>query len=440
MYRENINERGGKIKYALREGAEADVEKALTNITYTEDVYLTESSPTIVASQKGVRNLPMLMKASHIRENVLSEREAKSLGLKIDKHIHYHGLGKSLFLRVIDGLENVTLAYRGTKNANNPSRRENYFILISQYKDAAGNVINIPVYIDETGQYNRVFMDTNRIATVYGKDNFFDYINREIRYGNLVRIKTRSTRASELQTDNESSYNLSASDKDIIPEGKENVNLSFSTDYSLSNPGEQNAPIGSNPIYSKDIVKQDLLAPVREDVLSQQTAEEYYPLQESKDIDAEIEEANARLDELYKYGATLSADSPEISGLIAEANSLYERINELKAGIKDQADSLTDADMPPVRTASRGYEAEQAANTFADRSFKDVSNRKVKAYIYENPEVKPFFQQEAGVMLEELAHTIKGERWYNEQLQYDSWGKVYTDKFSRKASVHLSMM
>lgn len=215
-------------QYSLRKGAEVDVDKALTNMHYTEDVYLTESSPAIMISQKGVRNLPMLMKASHIRENVFTEQEAKKLGLTVDEHTHYHGLGKPLFLKVIDELEDVTLAYRGTKNAIDPSRRENYFVLVSQHKDEAGNVINVPVYIDKKGQYNRVFMDTNKIATVFGRDDFFDYISREVKKGNLVRIKNRSTQASELKATHASSYSKNASNTDTVSQSQSEVKK-FST-------------------------------------------------------------------------------------------------------------------------------------------------------------------------------------------------------------------
>lgn len=156
------NNANDNIKYSLRSGAEQDIEKALNNINYTEDVYLTENSPSIITTQQGVKNLPMLMKASHIRENVFTEEEAKNVGLKTSKYINYHGLGKELFLKTINDLDNVTLAYRGTKNAENPSRRENYFLLISKQKDADGNAINVPVFINEKEQYNRVFMDTNK--------------------------------------------------------------------------------------------------------------------------------------------------------------------------------------------------------------------------------------------------------------------------------------
>lgn len=202
-------------KYQLREGAEKDIERALASKNYTEDVYLTETSPSIIVSQKGVKNLPMLMKASHIRENVLTEKEAKEKGLKVDNHTHYHGLGKDLFVKIIDGLEYVKLAYRGTKNASDPSRRENYFLLVSQFKDEKGNTVNVPVYINEKGQYNRVFIDTNKVATVFGRDDFFDYIQKEIRNGNLVRIKNRNTQASELKATHASSYSKNVSNNSI---------------------------------------------------------------------------------------------------------------------------------------------------------------------------------------------------------------------------------
>ncbi len=238
-------------QYSLREGAEVDIDKALTNMHYTEDVYLTESSPAIMISQKGVRNLPMLMKASHIRENVFTEQEAKKLGLTVGEHTHYHGLGKPLFLRVIDELEDVTLAYRGTKNASDPSRRENYFVLVSQHKDEAGNVINVPVYIDKKGQYNRVFMDTNKIATVFGRDDFFDYINREVKKGNLVRIKNRSTQASELKATHASSYSKNASNADTVPQSEREVKK-----FSIRDPELQKA----NQLLEKENTK------LREDV------------------------------------------------------------------------------------------------------------------------------------------------------------------------------
>jgi hypothetical protein len=43
--------------------------------------------------------------------------------------------------------------------------------------------------------------------------------------------------------------------------------------------------------------------------------------------------------------------------------------------------------------------------------------------MYENPEVKPFFQAEAQNMLFELQNSVKGEKHYNDQLYYDTNGE-----------------
>ena len=66
------------------------------------------------------------------------------------------------------------------------------------------------------------------------------------------------------------------------------------------------------------------------------------------------------------------------------------------------------------------FDAVTATDDFQNRDFNDVGNRKIKAYMYENPEVKPFFQFEAEAMLNDLKNSVKGERFYNSQLAYDS--------------------
>ncbi len=301
----------GQTMYSLRKGAEADVNRALTDTHYTEDVYLTESSPSIMVNQKGVRNLPMLMKASHIRENVFTEQEAKKLGLPVDEHTHYHGLGKPLFLEVIDDLDAVTLAYRGTKKASNPSRRENYFILVSQHKDSAGNVINVPVFIDKKGQYNRVFMDTNKIATVFGRDDFFDYIKREVQRGNLVRIKNRSTQASELKATHASSYSKNASNDTTVSQPEGNVN--------------KNSDRDTNPVSTRHLLVNALES-------AAQTEAERIQLKKYRDNIEKMNEEDALLRDLNRQIKELSfakgpRDKQKISELRNEAIKVGNRIS-----------------------------------------------------------------------------------------------------------------
>lgn len=218
----------GDVKYSLSANAKSDVHSALVDKNYVGEVKLTDTSPSILLSQKGVRNLPMVMNASHIRENVFTEAEAKAKGLRVSKNINYHGLGEDLFLKVIDDLDNVREAYRGTKNADDPERRENYFLLISQQTDKDGNVINVPVFINEKGVYNRVFIDTNKIATVFGRSELREYIKQQIAKGNLVRIKNKSTQASESTSPIKADYGMGASSTENVARLPKNVKGKFS--------------------------------------------------------------------------------------------------------------------------------------------------------------------------------------------------------------------
>lgn len=192
-----VAKRRNAAKYSIREDAPAEIHKAVTDKSYQGDIRLTDTSPSLMLGHKGVRNLPMMMKASHIRENILTKQEAAKLGLNTGKGINYHGLGEEVFKKVIDSLDDISVGYRGTPKANDPSRRENSFLLISTVKDNGGNTIVVPVYINEMGSYNRVLIRTNKIASVYGKSSLNEYIKREVARGNLVRIKKRSPAISE---------------------------------------------------------------------------------------------------------------------------------------------------------------------------------------------------------------------------------------------------
>ena len=184
-------------QYRIRDGAEAEIRKAVSDKNYNGEIRLTDSSPSIMLGQRGVRNLPMLMKASHIRENILTAYEAKKLGITVNDPSDFHGLGVDLYLKVIDSLDDTALAYRGTKNADDPARREKCFLLLPRIKNKAGEDILVPVYINEKGNYNNVIIDTNKIASVYGKREIKSYIQRELDKKNIVRIKKRGPISSE---------------------------------------------------------------------------------------------------------------------------------------------------------------------------------------------------------------------------------------------------
>ena len=103
--------------------------------------------------------------------------------------------------------------------------------------------------------------------------------------------------------------------------------------------------------------------------------------------------------------------------------------------------TVDDRDMPPEMEAP--YQPSQEVTVddpFEDRDWYEVGNRKVKAYMYENPEVKPFFQEEAAVMLDELNSTTKGERWYDDHVYYDTGGEAGWGGTKRHTSESIAEM
>ena len=92
-------------------------------------------------------------------------------------------------------------------------------------------------------------------------------------------------------------------------------------------------------------------------------------------------------------------------------------------GAQVRIDSMTDTDAPPEMEAPY-YESEpvKVNDPMEGRYPEDVGKRSVKAYMYENPEVKPFFQQEANAMLGELQNTTKGERTYADVEYMNEYG------------------
>ena len=125
----------------------------------------------------------------------------------------------------------------------------------------------------------------------------------------------------------------------------------------------------------------------------------------------------------------------DTSTIPADARELFPDDLAPMDDFDERFDSITDEDAPPEMEAPY-YQRDNMAvsDPFQDRDWYDIGNRKVKAYMYENPEVKPFFQEEAQNLLGELSDTVRGERWYNDELYYESGGEKGFGGVSRMTS------
>lgn len=240
---------------------------------------------------------------------------------------------------------------------------------------------------------------------------------------------------------------------------KQSVLYEGQPQYSISEEGEAPKKYGNYAVSGKDIaleaapevveqpVQEEIapsndVAPVPETVSKTETVEpvakedlfpnDLAPIQ--SELSRLIEERAVMEEKLQEmvnngdFGEDFNRLSDEWDVVNTKVKALDAEMEESETG---RFDSLSDADAPPEMEAPYpGVPSNtQVENPFADRNWYEVGNRKVKAYMYENPEVKPFFQDEARNLWGELNDTQKGERYYSAEAfnrtgNEDAWTGV----------------
>ena len=125
---------------------------------------------------------------------------------------------------------------------------------------------------------------------------------------------------------------------------------------------------------------------------------------------------------------TIKETKKELKSLTSEINEVKASVNEVieenkvltetdipivEAQASENLNALTDNDIAPIQEdTTPEYESNSTTieSPFDTRDIDEVGNRKVKAYQYENPEVRPYFEMEAKIMLREIEDTVKGAR------------------------------
>lgn len=199
-------------KYHTNINISKHVDNILNNINERDPVKLRDYTPDILV-QNGIKNLPMYENPSHIRKNILTEQEAIKLGLSVGKNDHYHGLGKDLYIKAIDSLDEPRVIFK-RNNSND-------YLILTTLKDNGGNNIVVPIEVETSTNVNRIKIDINRVKTVYGYDiqnpDLNNYIKFNLNRNEFSKIyeqkKERgtgnSTAADSFLEDNISQYNTS---------------------------------------------------------------------------------------------------------------------------------------------------------------------------------------------------------------------------------------
>ena len=253
-------------------------------------------------------------------------------------------------------------------------------------------------------------------------------------------------------------YNIAEYDPNVEGDRQRVVNQFEEYKFSLSNMGENPTEYGKYNVYGKDIA---LEAPVAENATTEtQLTEENATVAENATVSEmesvedlfpdDLAPVQEEIDNLLVQQADIRGameamvaigDYDGANNLLPEYEDVTARINELQQPEAERVASLDDADVPPEMEAPyQGEETEVIENPFEDRDWYKVGNPKVKAYMYENPEVKPFFQEEALALMSEWRDTTRGERFYNDQAYLNGGNEEAWTGVSRNTSKSMEIL
>ena len=130
-------------------------------------------------------------------------------------------------------------------------------------------------------------------------------------------------------------------------------------------------------------------------------------------IQEEIYTEQERVDSLVEEEAPIGT---ELTTEEREELDMYEEFVEengveaLDEASKERYDYLKQHEELDTTPDEEITEESKITSPVAERDMKEIGSRKVKSYMEENPETRPYFQQEAENMLYDLENTIKGEK------------------------------
>ena len=237
-------------------------------------------------------------------------------------------------------------------------------------------------------------------------------------------------------------YSIAEYDPKVEGDRQRVVNQFEELKFSLSDAGRASKPYGRYNVYGKDVLletvpvqeeiaptvsEMESVAPVAISETETTTEETAAPVIQESDlfpddlasVQQELEYLQAEAADIQGAMEAMAAvgDVESVNRLIPELEDVQKKIAALQAEDAQRVATLDDADAPPEMEAPYQAESDPVSveNPFEERDWYEVSKRNVKAYMYENPEVKPFFQDEALGLITELNDTTRGERFYSEE-------------------------
>lgn len=166
---------------------EQQVDKILDGTYKDQHIILNEETPKAF-QDIGIPNKPILMTTKHAYL-AISEK-----GKYNEKKNHYHNLGKELFLAIPKLLEKPTMILQNEQNIRN-----NEVLAILNWYDKDKNMLITPILIEGKGNKNFMRITANILKSVYGRENFKNYINNNYKQKDVLFAGNKKIRDANLK-------------------------------------------------------------------------------------------------------------------------------------------------------------------------------------------------------------------------------------------------
>lgn len=333
----NSNQFNNTTNLLLSENAYADVKKA---ITQTANEAVKEKIPLIKLKDNtiktlvdyGVKDLPMLQRTSHLRENILTETEAKKLGYSIDKK-HYHGLGIDTYLKIIDSMDNPIGVYQYVDGSGSKYDSSNFIVVTPV--EINGNKCIVPIKIDQKANYNQIEIEYNRIKTAYAKDNN-NYISRLLNETKIKEIFAGSnSQGTSLSNKNiqQNNSNVNSQNRINSSNWKEYLENNFKSNKTTTSMRDLNIKEKKILPTKEDFNnKEKINLPIKKDIKQNETEKETINLPTSGE---EIDYSQMERPTDNKKGRQFYRSVIESSNTTAEAKAVAKQLMKSDTYIPD---------------------------------------------------------------------------------------------------------
>ena len=156
----------------------SQIDSVLAGTYKDQHITMAQETPKIL-QDIGVPNKPMLITAKHTYLAINKD------GKYTHENDHYHDLGREIFENIPKLLESPILVFQKNKDD---------IIAVVNAVDKKKNPVIVPIKINGKGQQNFIEIDANIIKSAYGKDNFSNFLKKNVTADNLLLVENKKIR------------------------------------------------------------------------------------------------------------------------------------------------------------------------------------------------------------------------------------------------------